>query len=304
MLRSLLTLAVLAVPAALSAQTSVKAGVEAWQKGDYAAAIANWRPLAEKGDADAAFNLGQAYRLGRGVDVNLGAAQTWLARAAEQKHLDAQATLGLLLFQNGNRAGGLRWLKLAADRGEPRALLVYGTALYNGDGVARDQTLAYALVSRAAAQGLAPAKETLAEMDKVIPIEVRQNGVALAMQKAGVKPPAEKPAAAAKADPPKPAAAKAAPAKTAPATPTAVAVAPAATGGSGPWRIQLGAFGQRPSADALFKKLSGKLGGKQPYYISVGKVTRLQVGPYPSRAAAASACASLGGQACFPVAAK
>ena len=31
----------------------------------------------ESGDADAAFNLGQAYRLGRGVTINLGAAKTW-----------------------------------------------------------------------------------------------------------------------------------------------------------------------------------------------------------------------------------
>src|SRR6059058_5889080 len=87
-----------AVAAPLSAQ-SVKAGIEAWQKADYAGAVAIWRPLAEKGDADAQFNLAQAYRLGRGVTTNLSAAQTWFERAANQGHLDAQATLGLLLFQ-------------------------------------------------------------------------------------------------------------------------------------------------------------------------------------------------------------
>jgi TPR repeat protein len=289
-----------AVPA--EAQTaSVKAGIEAWKKGEYQAAVEIWRPLAEKGDADAAFNLGQAYRLGRGVIVNLAAAQTWLERAAKADHLDAQTTLGLLLFQNGNRAGGIRWLKLAAERGEPRAMLVYGTALYNGDGVARDPLTAYAFVSRSAAQGLPPAKETLAEMDKVIPLDLRQKGVAIAMEMAGTKPPAAKSAPPAKAGAP-----KAAPARpvTKPAAPAA-APAPAATSGAtGPWRIQLGAFGQRSSADALFKKLSGKLAGKQPYYVAAGSVTRLQVGPYATRAAAAAACAGLGGQACFPVAAK
>src|SRR3954468_17409080 len=51
------------VASPLSAQ-SVKAGIEAWQHADYATAVAIWRPLAESGDADAAFNLGQAYRLG------------------------------------------------------------------------------------------------------------------------------------------------------------------------------------------------------------------------------------------------
>lgn len=288
----------LATPMTASAQQpSVKAGIDAWQSGDYKTAVGNWRPLAEKGDADAAFNLGQAYRLGRGVDVNLAAAQTWLERAADKNHLDAQTTLGLLLFQNGNRAGGLRWLKTAAERGDPRALLVYGTALYNGDGVARDPVTAYAYVSRSAAQGLAPAKDTLAEMDKVIPVDVRQKGVALAMEKAaskplGAKPVSAKPTATAKTE-----LAKAPPQK--PST----SVAAAAPGGSGPWRIQLGAFGQRASAEALFGKLSGKLAGKQAFYIPAGKVTRLQIGPYPTRAAAASACASLAGQACFPVAA-
>ncbi|HET7709387.1 MAG TPA: SPOR domain-containing protein [Sphingomicrobium sp.] len=279
-------------------QQSVTAGIKAWQSGDYATAVANWRPLAEKGDADAAFNLGQAYRMGRGVMLNLGAAQTWLERAAKADHLDAQTTLGLLLFQNGNRAGGLRWLRVAAERGDPRAMLVYGTALYNGDGVARDPVTAYAYVSRSAAQGLPPAKETLAEMDKVIPVDIRQKGVVVAMDKAGVKTPAEKAPETVKVSP-----TKATPAKAEPKKAAAAASAPAtAVAGTGPWRIQLGAFAQRASAEALFRKLSAKLAGKQAFYIAAGKVTRLQVGPYPSRAAAASACAALGGQACFPVA--
>ena len=138
----------------------MRAGIEAWQKGDTAGAVAIWRPLADKGDADAAFNLGQAYRLGKGVPLDLAQAQGWLERAARKGHVDAQATLGLLLFQNGNRVAAMRWLKAAAEAGEPRALLMVGTALYNGDGVPADPVTAYAYVSRAAAQGLAPAQAT------------------------------------------------------------------------------------------------------------------------------------------------
>src|SRR3954465_1976012 len=160
----------LAAPA--SAQ-SVRAGIEAWQHADYAAAVAIWRPLAEKGDPDASFNLGQAYRLGRGVPTNLAAAQTWFERAANKGHLDAQTTLGLLLFQNGSRAQGLKWLKAAAEKGEPRASLVYGTALVNGDGVTQDPVLGYAYVSRSAAQGLGPAQETLKQLDQLLPAEDR-----------------------------------------------------------------------------------------------------------------------------------
>ena len=56
-------------------------------------------------------------------------------------------------------------------------------------------------------------------------------------------------------------------------------------------------------ASKPFGKLSSKLGGAQAYYVPVGSVTRLQVGPYASRADASAACARLKPQACFPVAA-
>ena len=293
-----------AVAAPLSAQ-SVKAGIEAWQRADYAAAVAIWRPLAEKGDADAAFNLGQAYRLGRGVPTNLGAAQTWFERAANKGHVDAQATLGLLLFQNGNQPEGLKWLKAAAEQGEPRALLVYGTALFNGDSVAQDPILGYAYLSRAAAQGLAPAKETLAQLDKLLPLEDRKKGLALAMAKAKAAPPPGSKAAKVTKSAAKPVkTAEAKPAKSAPpaAEPKA---APASAPASGNWRIQLGAFSQRGSAEALYKKIAGNgaLAGRQPYYVPAGAVTRLQVGPFASRGAAQAACSAVK-QACFPVPAK
>jgi uncharacterized protein len=279
-----------ALAAPLSAQ-SVKAGIDAWQRADYAAAVGIWRPLAEGGDADAQFNLGQAYRLGRGVPLDLSAAKIWFERAARNGHLDAETTLGLLTFQNGDRVQGLKWLKAAADQGEPRALLVYGTALFNGDGVPQDRVLAYALVSRAAAQGLEPAKDTLAQLDQLMPVADRQKAVSLAQAKAKQAPPPSS-----KPKPVKIAAARAPVIKTAPA------VVPAA---SGNWRIQLGAFAQRGAAEALYQRVSGKaaLSGRGPYYVASGSFTRLQVGPFASKGAAAAACGSIG-VPCFPVPAK
>src|SRR5436305_8006906 len=190
MVRSYLVTAafVVALSAPASAQ-NVKAGIEAWQRADYSAAVAIWRPLAEKGDADAAFNLGQAYRLGRGVPTNLSIAKSWFERAARQNHVDAQTTLGLLLFQNNDQAEGLKWLKAAAEQGEARALLVYGTALFNGDGVGQDPVLGYAYVSRAAAQGLEPAKQTLAKLDTLMPLDQRKKRIAIAKMKAKAAPP-------------------------------------------------------------------------------------------------------------------
>ena len=293
---------------------SVRAGIDAWQRADYAGAVAIWRPLAERGDADAEFNLGQAYRLGRGVQTNLSAAKTWFERAANQGHVDAETTLGLLLFQNGDQAEGLKWLKKAAAKDEPRALLVYGTALVNGDGVAQDPVLGYAFVSRAAAKGLQPARDTLDQLDRLLPAADRKRGIEIARGLAKEVPPSAsasaKPASAAvatkKPQPP----AKAPPkvlvhsepaAKAAPQAAAAAAPTPA----RGNWRIQLGAFSQRSNAEALYKKLSGKavLDGRNPIYVAAGAVTRLQVGPFESKSAAQAACNALG-IACFPVPAK
>ena len=44
-----------------------QAGVAAYKKGDYAAALREWTPLAEQGDANAQNNLGVMYDIGRGV---------------------------------------------------------------------------------------------------------------------------------------------------------------------------------------------------------------------------------------------
>ncbi|WP_205481621.1 SPOR domain-containing protein [Sphingomonas arenae] len=290
--------AALLLAAAPVAGQDVQAGIRQWQAGDAESAVAIWKPLASRGDADAQYNLGQAYRLGRGVPADLAQAQSLYERAARQGHIDAQTSLGLLLFQNGNRTTALQWLKSAADTGEPRALLIYGTALFNGDGVQRDVVTAYAMVSRAAAQGLEPAKATLGEMDQIIPLAQRRAGVAkaLAWTKANPK------------RPPQTASVKA-PAATSPKPiPRAAADTITATALAGGWRIQLGAFSNRASAEALFARLRnlGPLTGKQPTLVPSGAMTRLQVGPYLNRTEAASACKALAarGQACFPVPAR
>jgi cell division septation protein DedD len=304
--KHLVTVAVAVLLSAPASAQSVKAGIEAWQRSDYGSAVAIWRPLAEKGDADAEFNLGQAYRLGRGVPIDLGAAKMWFEKAANAGHLDAETTLGLLLFQNGDQVAGLKWLRRAAEEGEPRALLVYGTALYNGDGVTQDRLLGYAYVSRAADQGLAPAKDTLAQLDELLPATDRAKAIALSRSIPSGSPVAPKPSKPVRVTQAKPAPKEAPPKAAKPKAADPLAPKPAAPApATGNWRIQLGAFSQRGSAEALYRRLSGKaaLAGRSPFYIAAGNVTRLQVGPFSSRASAAAACGSLG-TACFPVPAR
>ena len=45
-------------------------GLDAANKGDFAAALREWKPLAEQGNARAQLNLGRMYRRGAGVPKN------------------------------------------------------------------------------------------------------------------------------------------------------------------------------------------------------------------------------------------
>ena len=298
--------AALATCLAAPAAADVKAGVDAWNAGNFTAAVAEWRPLADKGDADAQFNMGQAYRFGKGVPKDLRITQSWYQKAAQQGHEKAQANLGILLFDTGKRAEAMPWIKKAADRGDPRALYVLGTAHFNGDLVAKDWPRAYAMMTRAAAAGLPPAANSLAEMDKYIPAADRQKGIALARQmenggSATTAPKGPTPKA------PRVAGAAPAPAKPAPALKAAAAKPAAASAAPGRWRVQLGAYGSADSAREQWTAASRKfaaLKGLQPYYEPAGKLTRLRVGPLADKAAAQSLCTSVkaAGQGCYIVA--
>ncbi|HJS10282.1 tetratricopeptide repeat protein, partial [Sphingopyxis sp.] len=171
----LLAASMLAAPA----HADVKDGVDAWQAGNYPAAVAEWRPLAIAGDADAQFNLGQAYKLGRGVPADLVQAEAWYRRAAKQGHLQAEDNLGLILFTANRRQEAMPFILASAARGEPRAQYVLGTAHFNGDLAPQDWPRAYALTKRASDAGLGIASARLAQLDNLIPLDQRQRGLAL-----------------------------------------------------------------------------------------------------------------------------
>jgi hypothetical protein len=162
------------------AAPTVRSGVEMWRNGDYAGAVAMWQPFANSGDMDALFNMGQAYKLGRAVPKDLAIARDYYRRAAVKGHLPAQANLGILLFQAGEKPEAVRWLKAAADKNEMRAQYVLGVALWNGDGVPRSLTLAYAYLARSSAQGLAEATTSLNSLTTMISPLERANGWAVA----------------------------------------------------------------------------------------------------------------------------
>ncbi|WOE74302.1 SPOR domain-containing protein [Alterisphingorhabdus coralli] len=164
------------------ALADVKTGVEAWEKGDFSTAVNEWRQPALDGDPDAQFNLGQAYKLGRGVPMDLTVAADWFRKAAEQNHIKAADNYGLILFQNNQRQEAIPWLQQSAKRGEPRAQYLMGTAHFNGNLVEKDWVRAYALMTRASSSGLPQASKNLSAMDQYLSLEQRQQGITLAGQ--------------------------------------------------------------------------------------------------------------------------
>ena len=305
---------------ALSAQPAgadVRAGIDAWAAQNYDEAVRIWRPLADRGDADAQYNLAQAYFLGRGVPQNMVLAEQWYARAARQGHPEATANYGLLLFQNGRRQEAMPFVTRAADAGDPRAQYVLGTALFNGDLVERDAPRAYALMSRAAAQNLPPAVTQLAEMERLLSPQDRARGVELARDMRTAPPPVQIAAAPAPSpsrtqDPVRTRTPRTAPVATPPVRTAAVAprprpqaatvartTAPIASAG-GRWRVQIGAFSNEANARRAWGAVAGRLPGLRPFYVRAGAVIRVQAGPLADRAAAVRAC-SRAGNGCIPV---
>ena len=118
-MKTVLLVLVLLWPAAGLADFSE--GLAAAQRGDFATAIREFRPLAEAGNAWAQYNLGVMYANGEGVPED-----------------DAEA---------------VKWYRLAAAQGLARAQFNLGTMYDNGNGVPEDNVQAYAWLNLAAAQG-------------------------------------------------------------------------------------------------------------------------------------------------------
>ena len=64
--------------------------------------------LAQQGDADAQFELGRSYTIGRGVAEDDQEAVYWYRKAAEQGHADAQFWLGAMHTSWFSRQGRRR----------------------------------------------------------------------------------------------------------------------------------------------------------------------------------------------------
>lgn len=319
--------------AAAPLAADVKAGVDAWSAGDFTRAVSEWQAPAQNGDADALFNLAQAYRLGRGVAADLERARTLYAEAAQRGHVEAADNYGLMLFQMGEQKKAMPLIRAAAERGDPRAQYILGLSHFNADYAPKDWVRAYALLTLAQSAGLPQAKSALAQMDQHVPLTQRQQAQSLAreleaeanrrrsaelaaldLEQRGAEigapvPQAPAPASAlVRVPPPGPVTvATSTPASKPAPTPAITPAAPRPLAQPSPrkgnWAVQLGAFGVRANADKLWARLGGQgaLSGTTKELVASGKVTRLLARGFESRAAAEAACAALKrqGEACL-----
>ncbi len=118
-------LAVVILLVAAPAWADFEAGMEAYDRGDYATALKEWRPLAEQGIARAQSNLGSMYEYGEGVPQDDKEAARWYRLAADQGYAKAQSNLGLM-YEYGegvpqDDVQARMWLNLAAAQGDALA---------------------------------------------------------------------------------------------------------------------------------------------------------------------------------------
>ncbi len=124
-MRGATVLALVVVLVAAPAWADFKAGVEAYDRGDYATALTEFRPLAQQGNAKAQFNLGLMYSKGQGVPQDDKEAVRWYRLAAEQGQASAQNNLGVA-YSEGRGVPledkeAVRWYRLAAEQGNAEA---------------------------------------------------------------------------------------------------------------------------------------------------------------------------------------
>jgi TPR repeat protein len=129
-------------------------GMDAYERGNYATALSEWRPLAEKGDAHAQLYLGVLYHQGRGIPQDYAKARMWYVKAAAQGYAMAQYNLGWL-YENGDGvpqdyAKARKWYEKAAARGYAQAQSNLAALYANGNGVPKNYVRAYMWWSLAA----------------------------------------------------------------------------------------------------------------------------------------------------------
>lgn len=103
---------------------------------DYAQALIWYRKGAEQGNADAEFQLGGLYHFGHGVPHDEAQSFAWTMKAAEQGNVDAEFFISTCYSEGWgvakDDAQGIVWLRKAAEQGDTRSQFMLGWAYESG----------------------------------------------------------------------------------------------------------------------------------------------------------------------------
>lgn len=97
--------------------------------------------LAEHGDMNAQFSLGEAYRKGIGISYDEAESIKWYRKAAEQGHKEALYWVGFMYSTRCDDAEAVRWYRKAAEQENYEAIKAQfrlGRMYTTGTGVAQD----------------------------------------------------------------------------------------------------------------------------------------------------------------------
>ena len=107
-----------------------EAGLAAYERGDYQVALNELAPLAEQGDAQAQYRIGQMHRDGKGVPRDAQKAVRLFQAAAISGHTDSQQALEMILLLGygvpADESEAFKWLSLAAEHDPSRQYLLGG----------------------------------------------------------------------------------------------------------------------------------------------------------------------------------
>ncbi len=85
---------------AISAASAESEGDNAYRRGDFAGAMAEWQQVAQAGDATASYRIGQLYRQGKGLRYrDFEKAVYWYQRAAGRGYVPAQYEVARIQFE-------------------------------------------------------------------------------------------------------------------------------------------------------------------------------------------------------------
>ena len=128
-----------------------------YNSGDYGRAYTQLRRLADKGDANAQYQLGHIYAYGEGVAQNYAEALTWLEKAAANGSVNAQTELGGMYEQGKgvprDYSAALKWYRKATVEGDAEAPADLGDMYLHGFGIAKDLKKAAACYQLAGSRG-------------------------------------------------------------------------------------------------------------------------------------------------------